>query len=128
MSRGAGNVNAAQLSVGADAIAAGASEAVLTQIATSASGDRRAVAVAALTQLVLHGIAPDAALLQVKDALAHGPQALATLAAQAGGRPFARRRKLPGKYFRTVERPSHGRLFTLNACAAACIARSPHCQ
>ncbi len=84
MSRGAGNVNAAQLSVGADAIAAGASEAVLTQIATSASGDRRAVAVAALTQLVLHGIAPDAALLQVKDALAHGPQALATLAAQAG--------------------------------------------
>jgi hypothetical protein len=82
-------VDGAQLSVGADAIGAGVSEAVLTQIATSASRERRAVAVAALTQLVLHGTAPDAALLQVKDALARGPQALANLAAQAGaaGRP-----------------------------------------
>jgi microcompartment protein CcmK/EutM len=84
MNRGATDVDAAQLSVGADAIGAGVSEAVLTQIATSASRDRRAVAVAALTQLVLHGTAPDVALLQVKDALAHGPQALANLAAQAG--------------------------------------------
>ena len=84
MNRGAGDVDAAQLSVGADAIGAGVSEAVLTQIATSASRERRAVAVAALTQLVLHGIAPDVALVQVKDALAHGPQALANLAAQAG--------------------------------------------
>ena len=84
MNRGATDVDAAQLSVGADAIGAGVSESVLTQIATSASRDRRAVAVAALTQLVLHGTAPDVALLQVKDALAHGPQALANLAAQAG--------------------------------------------
>jgi microcompartment protein CcmK/EutM len=84
MNRGAGDVDAAQLSVGADAIGAGVSEAVLTQIASSASRDRRAVAVAALTQLVLHGTAPDAALVQVKDALAHGPQALANLAAQSG--------------------------------------------
>jgi microcompartment protein CcmK/EutM len=89
MNRGAGDVDGAQLSVGADAIGAGVSEAVLTQIATSAGHEQRAVAVAALTQLVLHGTAPDAALLQVKDALAHGPQALANLAAQAGaaGRP-----------------------------------------
>jgi microcompartment protein CcmK/EutM len=84
MNRGAADVDAAQLSVGADAIGAGISEAVLTQIATSASRERRAVAVAALTQLVLHGTAPDVALLQVKDALTHGPQALANLAAQAG--------------------------------------------
>jgi hypothetical protein len=84
MSRGAGDVDAAQLSVGADAIAAGVSEPVLTQIASSASRERRAVAVAALTQLVLHGTAPDAALVQVKDALAQGPQALANLAAQSG--------------------------------------------
>jgi microcompartment protein CcmK/EutM len=84
MNRGAGDVDAAQLSVGADAIGAGVSEGILTQIATSARRDRRAVAVAALTQLVLHGIAPDVALVQVKDALAHGPQALANLAAQAG--------------------------------------------
>jgi len=85
MNRGAGDVDAAQLSVGADAIGAGVSEAVLTQVASSASRERRAVAVATLTQLVLHGIAPDAALVQVKDALARGPQALANLAAQAGG-------------------------------------------
>jgi hypothetical protein len=84
MSRGAGDVDAAQLSVGADAIAAGVSEPVLTQIASSASRERRAVAVAALTQLVLHGTAPDAALVQVRDALAQGPQALANLAAQSG--------------------------------------------
>jgi hypothetical protein len=85
MNRGAGDVDASQLSVGADAIGAGVSQGILTQIATSASRDRRAVAVAALTQLVLHGIAPDVALVQVKDALAHGPQALANLAAQTGG-------------------------------------------
>jgi hypothetical protein len=84
MNRGAGDVDAAQLSVGADAIAAGVSEPVLTQIASSASRERRAVAVAALTQLVLHGTAPDAALVQVRDALAQGPQALANLAAQSG--------------------------------------------
>jgi microcompartment protein CcmK/EutM len=84
MNRGATDVDAAQLSVGADAIGAGVSEAVLTQIVTAASRERRAVAVAALTQLVLHGTAPDVALLQVKDALTHGPQALANLATQAG--------------------------------------------
>ena len=84
MTRAASDVDAAQLSVGADAIAAGVGEAVLEQISTSASRDRRTVAVAALTQLVLHGTAPETALLRVKDALAHGPQALANLAAQSG--------------------------------------------
>jgi hypothetical protein len=85
MTRGAGDVDAAQLSVGADAIGAGVTEAVLEKIAASASRDRRAVAVAALTQLVLHGITPDAALVRVQEALASGPQALANLAAQPGG-------------------------------------------
>ena len=84
MARVANDVDAAQLSVGADAIGGGVSEAVLEKITASASRERRAVAVAALTQLVLHGIAPEAALLQVKDALARGPQALANLAAQPG--------------------------------------------
>jgi hypothetical protein len=40
----------------------------------------------------VHGMAPEAALLRVKDALARGPQALANLAAQPGataGRPEA---------------------------------------
>ena len=84
MARVANDVDAAQLSVGADAISSGVSDAVLEKITASAGRDRRAVAVAVLTQLVLHGIAPEAALVQVKDALARGPQALANLAAQPG--------------------------------------------
>src|SRR5262245_61434761 len=84
MARVANDVDAAQLSVGADAISGGVSDAVLEKITASAGRDRRAVAVAVLTQLVLHGIAPEAALVQVKDALARGPQALANLAAQLG--------------------------------------------
>ena len=83
MKRGADDVDAAQLSVGADAIGAGVSEKVLEKIAASTGRDRRAVAVAALTQLVSQGIAPEAALLRVQDALARGPQALANLAAQS---------------------------------------------
>ena len=84
MARVANDVDGAQLSVGADAIGSGISDAVLEKITASAGRDRRAVAVAVLTQLVLHGIAPEAALVQVKDALARGPQALANLAAQPG--------------------------------------------
>jgi microcompartment protein CcmK/EutM len=84
MGRAAKDVDAGQLSVGADAIGAGVSDAVLESIAASAGRDRRAVAVAALTQLVLHGIASEAALQKVKDAMAQGPQALANLAAQPG--------------------------------------------
>src|SRR5215510_12639828 len=84
MARVANDVDASQLSVGADAIGAGVSEAVLEKIAASTNRDRRAVAVAVLTQLVVHGVAPEAALQQVKDALARGPQALANLAAQPG--------------------------------------------
>lgn len=83
MGRGASDVDASQLSVGADAIGAGVSEAALEKIA-STGRDRRAVAVVALTQLVSQGIASEAALLRVQDALARGPQALANLAAQAG--------------------------------------------
>jgi len=84
MTRGANDVDAAQLSVGADAISAGVGEAVLEKIAASTDRDRRTVAVAALTQLVLHGMTPEAAFLRVKEALARGPQALASLAAQPG--------------------------------------------
>ena len=84
MTRGANDVDAAQLSVGADAISAGVGETVLEKIAASTGRDRRTVAVAALTQLVLHGMTPEAAFLRVKEALARGPQALANLAAQPG--------------------------------------------
>jgi hypothetical protein len=83
MKRGANDVDAAQLSVGADAIGAGVSEAVLEKITASTGRDQRAVAVAALTQLVSQGIAPEAALLRVQDAVARGAQALANLAAQS---------------------------------------------
>ena len=86
LSRAANDVDTAGLSVAADAIGAGVSEAVLEKIAASAGSDRRAIAIAVLTQLVLHGTAPDAALLQVKDAVARGPQALANLAAQSAAK------------------------------------------
>src|SRR5215510_1453006 len=61
MARVANDVDGAQLSVGADAIGSGISDAVLEKITASAGRDRRAVAVAVLTQLVLHGNAPEAA-------------------------------------------------------------------
>jgi len=86
LSRAATPVDATALSVGADALGAGVSDTVLEKIAASTGPDRRAVAIAVLTQLVMHGTAPDAALLQVKDALARGPQALANLAAQSAPR------------------------------------------
>jgi hypothetical protein len=97
MKRAANDVDAAQLSVGADAIGAGVSEAVLEKITASTGRDRRAVAVAALTQLVSQGVAPEAALLRVQDALAQGPQALANLAAQSrGGQSSGTRGVNPG--------------------------------
>jgi len=86
MSRSANDLDAAQLSVGADAIGTGVSQAVLEKIASSAPRDRRAVAITALTQLVSEGIVPEAALVRVQEALARGPQALANLAAQSGVR------------------------------------------
>ena len=85
MGRVANDVDAAQLSVGADAIGAGVSEAVLAEIAGSAGRDRRSVAVAALTHLVSReGLASNVALARVKAALAQGPQALTNLATRAG--------------------------------------------
>ena len=83
--RGRPDVGAADLSVGADAIETGVSAAVLKAIAESAPRDRRVVAIAALTELVREGRVPEAALDQVKDALKHGPDALANLPAQAAG-------------------------------------------
>jgi hypothetical protein len=58
MGRGAEDLDAAQISVGADALGAGVSEEVLQEMAASSGGERRAVAVAALTQLVLQGSFP----------------------------------------------------------------------
>ncbi len=74
----------ADLLMAAEALESGVSEAVLRTIAETAPGDRRAVAIAALTQLVELGYAPDAALDRVRDALQRGPDALANLPAEAG--------------------------------------------
>jgi hypothetical protein len=83
-----GGVDAAQLGVGADALESGVSDAVLAEIAASAPGEHRAVAIAALTHLVLQGTVPAQALERVQAALARGPEALANLPGAAGGPPF----------------------------------------
>ncbi|HEX6308653.1 MAG TPA: hypothetical protein VFZ69_10725 [Longimicrobiales bacterium] len=77
------DVQPAELSVAGDAIGAGVSEAVLAKLAEVSAGDRRAVAIAALTQLVAAGHASQEALDRVTEALARGGDALANLPAQA---------------------------------------------
>jgi ABC-type sugar transport system substrate-binding protein len=74
---------ASSLSVGADAVDAGVSEAALKAIAEHAPRDRRNVAIAVLTELVEQGHTPAAALERVTEALKRGPDALANLPAQA---------------------------------------------
>lgn len=78
------DVNAAELSVGADAIGEGVSAAVLAQITASTGHDRRAVAIAALTQLMAEGIGVQDALNRVQEALDRGPGGLGGLTSQAG--------------------------------------------
>jgi hypothetical protein len=77
-------LDAAQLSLGADALGSGVSEAVLAEIAETAPGDQRAVAIAALTHLVAQGTVPETALLRVQEALARGPGGLANAPGFAG--------------------------------------------
>jgi hypothetical protein len=74
----------AELSVAADAVDSGVSDAVLRAISETAPRDRRVVAIAALTQLVQLGHVPETALQRVKDALKKGPEALLNLPAEAG--------------------------------------------
>lgn len=79
--KGAGE---AELSVAADGLAGGVSEAVLRTISETAPRERRAVAIAALAYLVAAGEVPAEALLRVEAALRRGPEALADLSARAG--------------------------------------------
>jgi hypothetical protein len=74
----------ASLSVAADAVETGVSDAVLKAIAQTAPRDRRNVAIAALTELVHQGHGSQQALDRVRDALKRGPDALANLPAEAG--------------------------------------------
>jgi len=75
------------LSVAADAVQGGVSATALATISQNAPQDRRAVAIAVLTDLVALGHTPESALEQVQSALARGPEALANLpgGAAAGG-------------------------------------------
>jgi len=79
---GVPDADAADLSVSADALDSGVSEAVLTEIAETSPRERRSVAIAALTYLVSAEIAPEEALTAVQDALARGPEALQNLPAE----------------------------------------------
>lgn len=73
-----------ELSVAADALQAGVSEAALATVSTTAPQERRAVAIAVLSELVAAGHVPEQALAQVQAALARGPEALANLRAGVG--------------------------------------------
>jgi hypothetical protein len=74
----------ADLSVAADALESGVTDNVLRAVSELAQRDRRAVAIAALTQLVQLGHSPEAALARVQEALKRGPEALLNLPAEAG--------------------------------------------
>ncbi|HEX8274072.1 MAG TPA: hypothetical protein VF615_15650 [Longimicrobiaceae bacterium] len=80
---GSGRValSAADLSAGADALGAGVSADALGSLTRSAPGDRRAVAIAVLAQLVQEGDRSDRALERVRLALAN-PETLRTLPGQ----------------------------------------------
>jgi hypothetical protein len=73
----------ADLAASADALESGVSEVVLEAVFSTAPQERRAVALAALAQLVEMGHVPQDALDRVQEALARGPEALANLPAQA---------------------------------------------
>ncbi|HEV2736594.1 MAG TPA: hypothetical protein VGV85_17230 [Longimicrobiaceae bacterium] len=79
---GAGRaLSASDLSAGADALSAGVSTEALGSLTRSAPGDRRAVAIAVLAQLVQEGDGSDRALERVRLALAN-PETLRTLPGQ----------------------------------------------
>jgi hypothetical protein len=80
---GAEQVTETELSIGEHALGMGVSEAVLAKLAETAHGERRGAAIAALTELVAQGVAPEAALERVTEALSKGQDALANLPAQA---------------------------------------------
>ena len=84
------------LSVAADAVQGGVSATALATISQTAPQDRRAVAIAVLTDLVALGHTPESALEQVQAALARGPEALANLPGAAAARTGERRRGCGG--------------------------------
>jgi hypothetical protein len=89
-------ITAADLSVGADALEAGVQPGVLGQLASAAPGDHRAMAIAALTQLVSQGESSERALARVQAALQRGPEALRQLPGEAAAER-SRRGAPPGQ-------------------------------
>jgi hypothetical protein len=79
-------LGAAELSVAADALQAGVSEASMVEVMTEVPADRRAVATAVLTELVELGMASDVALVRVREAAGRGGEALLNLRGQSGVR------------------------------------------
>ena len=77
-------LTAADLTVGADAVEAGVDPGVLGRLARAAAPDRRAVAIAVLTELVQQGLASETALQRVAAALARGPEELRRLPGEQG--------------------------------------------
>ena len=75
-----------ELGVAGDALSAGVSEEHVKTISGSAPRERRAVAIAALSQLVRLGHPSEEALRRVTEALRSGPEALMNLPAQAAAR------------------------------------------
>lgn len=84
------------LAVAADALEAGVSEVVLLQIQTTEPGERRTVATAVLTSLVLLGEHQTDALTRVETALSGGPEALASLRSETARQMRARGIGSPG--------------------------------
>jgi uncharacterized protein YoaH (UPF0181 family) len=76
-------VTSDDLSVGADALEAGVTPAVLGRLTAAAPGEHRAIAIAALTQLVSQGMGSEQALARVTSTLRQGPDALRRLPGEA---------------------------------------------
>jgi hypothetical protein len=91
-------VSPADLGVGADALEVGVQPEVLRRLAASASSEHRAVAIVALTELVVAGHPAEQALQQVQEALRRGPAALSNLprGRGVGPPPDAGRGRGPG--------------------------------
>jgi hypothetical protein len=81
-----------ELDMAADAMDLGVSAAVLQALSETSGGERRAAAIAALTQLVAMDVVPAEALERVSAALARGGDALANLPTEAAA---ARERRGP---------------------------------
>lgn len=77
------SITEADLAVAADAIQAGVDASTVLEVARTAPGERRAVAIAVVADLVQLGLASGSALARVNAALAKGPSALANLRAKA---------------------------------------------